>query len=385
MGLSTGGAACMAVIGVVLALSWLLACLPVLVRCRGGVSSSSSSSPAERAPLLASATRVAGANTRGPTAGTSGGSINGPSSSVEVKVSRLRFWALFVYCLGSFWQNVLWIQFSTIVPQTQAYFHVSTHAVNFLVVLGGICYVPVSFAVAPLLARFGMWRVLVGNTFLLLVAGAVRLLARPDSFYWVVVGQTLNAIAGPAIGNIFTLLSAQWFPPEERTTASAVGLGAQGLGCGAGWVLGSLIMKNPSDMPTLLLVEAAGGVAVFFCSLTFPQAPATAPSLSAASKKESFWDGNMLLLRNKSFVLLAFLWTFQCAINVSWQTLIDEFLQVPTGHFSIDQVGAIGTVLNLAGMVGGVLWASCVDRLHVPLKKMLIVLYLICAGCTLYL
>jgi hypothetical protein len=53
--------------------------------------------------------------------------------------------------LGSFYQNVVWIQFSTIVSQTVAFYSVSTDDVNFLVVLGGIFYVPCSFAVTPLI------------------------------------------------------------------------------------------------------------------------------------------------------------------------------------------------------------------------------------------
>ena len=47
--------------------------------------------------------------------------------------------------------QVVWIQFSTIVSQTVAYYSVSTDDVNFLVVLGGIFYVPCSFAVTPLI------------------------------------------------------------------------------------------------------------------------------------------------------------------------------------------------------------------------------------------
>jgi hypothetical protein len=54
------------------------------------------------------------------------------------------------------------------------------------------------------------------------------------------------------------------------TTASAVGLGSQGLGCGAGWLIGSWIMREPTDMPSLLWLEAGMGLAVFAASLTFP-------------------------------------------------------------------------------------------------------------------
>ena len=224
-------------------------------------------------------------------------------------------------------------------------------AVNFLVVLGGVFYVPCSFFVAPLIQRFGVRRVTIGNSFLILLAVAARLLATgPETYHWIVVGQSLNAAAGPAIGNIFTLLSAQWFPPSERTMSSAVGLGSQGLGCGAGWLIGTWVMREPSDMPSLLWLEAALGVFVFGCALAYPGPPARAPSLSAASTKASFVSGNLQLLRNRGFMLLCMMWTVQAAIIVTWQTLIDEFLD---HDFSISQVGAIGTSLNLAGMIGG--------------------------------
>jgi len=62
----------------------------------------------------------------------------------------------FARSLGSFFQNVVWIQFSTIVAQTVAFYAVSKDDVNFLVVLGGCFYVPCSFAVTPLIEKFGV-------------------------------------------------------------------------------------------------------------------------------------------------------------------------------------------------------------------------------------
>ena len=77
------------------------------------------------------------------------------------------------------------------------------------------------------------------------------------------------------------------------------------------------------------------GVFVFGCALAYPGPPARAPSLSAASTKASFVSGNLQLLRNRGFMLLCMMWTVQAAIIVTWQTLIDEFLD---HDFSISQV-----------------------------------------------
>jgi FLVCR family MFS transporter len=347
--------AAVAVVAAFLALSWLIPVLICLPNCFKPPRTRGTVSAAQLGAADSSISEVA---------------LLQPQPPVGVEVSSMRFWALLIYCLGSFMQNVVWIQFSTIVPQTVAFYGVSTNDVNFLVVLGGIFYIPCSFAVTPLIERFGLRAVTIANNLLIFLAVAVRLLAHgPHTFYWIVIGQSLNAAAGPAIGNIFTLLSATWFPPHERTTASAVGLGSQGLGCGAGWLIGGWVMRAPADMPTLLWLEAGMGLAFLLLSLSFPGPPATAPSLSAASTKTSFWAGNLQLLKNKSFVLLALVSSGTMAIVVTWGTLIDEFLDA---DFSISQVGAIGTSLNLAGMVGGVAFATVVDRLGVPLKSMLI-------------
>ena len=57
---------------------------------------------------------------------------------------------------------------------------------------------------------------------------------------------------------------------------------------------------------------------MFAASLTFPAPPVSAPSLSAAATKTSFWAGNLALLRNKSFVLLALVYSVGMAIIITW-------------------------------------------------------------------
>eukprot|EP01052_Picozoa_sp_SAG31_P049313 SAG31_NODE_10738_length_1104_cov_0.870647_1_plen_170_part_00 len=83
-------------------------------------------------------------------------------------------------------------------------------------------------------------------------------------------------------------------------------------------------------------------------------------------------------------MLLALLYAVSMAIAITWGTLIDEFLQESkeheSAHFTVDQVGAIGTTLNLAGMVGGIIVALLVDRFEVPMKQLMILLYLLQAA-----
>jgi hypothetical protein len=50
--------------------------------------------------------------------------------------------------------------------------------------------------------------------------------------------------------------------------------------------------------------------------------------------------GNVSLIRNKSFILLALVYAVNMAIIITWQTLIDEFLDELPG-FSISRVVSV--------------------------------------------
>ena len=92
-----------ALVACFLGLSWAVVAAAACPKC---LRPPPASAAAASAPLLAPAAGAAGATA----------------------VSRMRFWALFVYCLQAFFQNVVWIQFSTIVPQTTAFYSVSVSA-----------------------------------------------------------------------------------------------------------------------------------------------------------------------------------------------------------------------------------------------------------------
>jgi sugar phosphate permease len=81
---------------------------------------------------------------------------------------------------------------------------------------------------------------------------------------------------------IVLLLLAQWFAPEERSRATAVGLQACVLGSAIGFLLMPNIVVNPEDMPKLLFVHAMMAIAAMvFILIYFPSTPPSPPSLAA--------------------------------------------------------------------------------------------------------
>ena len=64
-------------------------------------------------------------------------------------------------------------------------------------------------------------------------------------------------------------------------------------------------MTKAEEIPHLIWIEAVLGIATFLVGLTFPRAPALAPSVSAGEERLGFWEGCRLLLRRPAFLGLA--------------------------------------------------------------------------------
>jgi nitrate/nitrite transporter NarK len=69
------------------------------------------------------------------------------------------------------------------------------------------------------------------------------------------VGQFLNGLAGAIVMNAPSRLSAIWFPPKYRGTATGIGYCGGNIGAALGFVLGpQLIQTEASRVPLLLYV-----------------------------------------------------------------------------------------------------------------------------------
>ena len=70
-------------------------------------------------------------------------------------------------------------------------------------------------------------------------------------------GQLLNGLAGPVTQAGPTLLSAAWFPPKQRTTATAVAALCGSLGVAMSFVIGPTFVRDiQSDVNALTPAKA---------------------------------------------------------------------------------------------------------------------------------
>ena len=196
-------------------------------------------------------------------------------------------------------------------------------------------------------------------------------------------GEFLIAIAVPAVQNVGVLvLSATWFPPDERMTATAIATIVSYLGSAFSYVAGPNIVPDvgsgnftykkghkididllrnhtsPKRMAYLesrindyLYTETGMLGFLFLCVVIyFPAKPPCPPSLSSASSRLEFGPGFKMLLKNKHFLLLLLVFSISCGVNWAWSSVQDVIF----ARVGIDQntAGWLGFLANIASLFG---------------------------------
>lgn len=199
----------------------------------------------------------------------------------------------------------------------------------------------------------------------------------------ITAGEFLISIAVPAVQNVGVLvLSATWFPPNERMTATAIATLASYLGSAASYVVGPNLVpdveygnityqaghgididklrRNMSQehmhlllkrIDEYLLLEAVMiGILFFAVWIYFPAKPPSPPSLSSAAGRVEFIPGAKLLLRNRHFWLLLLVFSVSNGVNWGWSSVQDLIFS----GVGIDQktAGWLGFWANVASLLG---------------------------------
>lgn len=195
------------------------------------------------------------------------------------------------------------------------------------------------------------------------------------------IGQFVTGLGGPVAMAAPPLVSAAWFPPSQRTTATAISSLACYSGTALSFVIGPLLVDdvgvlvnksqeldynklrkslNSSQIAeykhqimNFMYLEFGVTALVFLCVLVyFPSKPATPPSITAAIGRLDFSIGFKALLRKKRFWLLVFIYGLSTGIYGAWCSVLDLNLSV----FDINQktAGWLGFGAVVAGSVSGI-------------------------------
>ncbi len=161
-------------------------------------------------------------------------------------------------------------------------------------------------------------------------------------------GAIFNGLAGVTVMAAPPAISAAWFPPSQRTTATSISQLSNVMGCGLSSILGPLMVPDSfindtgsayaEDAPTkpqvrrelrwFMLTLAAPAAAAFAAMvLYFPSKPPTPPSASGAVPRTDFSSGLRCLLRNRDYWLAAFSYAGPGGISAAWTATIALILR----------------------------------------------------------
>lgn len=236
------------------------------------------------------------------------------------------------------------------------------------------------------------------------------------------IGQMLNGLAGPVAMAGPPIVSATWFPPHERTTATAISsmIGLMGTGCG--FILGPWLVP---DVPTnstdnssslhfssedglqsdgyisagvsymeleksrakriadekkaihlFMYIEAGWSIALFLVIfIFFPKKPPLPPCPSASIQREGFLDGLKNLLRCGQFWLVGSVYGISLGVLNCWSSVLDVVLK----PYDIDQkeAGWIGFYSVCSACVVSLIVARFADTFSRVMKWLVLSFYIV--------
>ena len=217
---------------------------------------------------------------------------------------------------------------------------------------------------------------------MLLVGKAIQVIPFSDTTVktvFIYVGHLVTMLPSFIASGAPPLVSSTWFPPNERTTATAIGTLAGIFGAALAFFIGPSMMPTPFNNSgnsslnlttnEIRLIEVrlrdyfylqTGLAALLFgcIAVYFPSRPPLPPSIAALTKEVTeigYVEGFKLLIRNQSYWLLVFVLAASFGIYFGWGSVLD--LAVQTFNISEKTSGWLGTGSSLAGIISGIIIA----------------------------
>ena len=257
--------------------------------------------------------------------------------------------------------QILWITFAPVTSAAAEFYQVDVLSIGLLSMSFMIVYILVSIPASWIIDRFGI-KVGVGiGAVLTGVFGFVRGLAG-GNYGLTLFAQIMIAVGQPFILNAITSIAAQWFPPDERVTASGLGSLSIYLGIFAGMLVTPLLAAQFGISQMLLIYGIASLLPVITFFIFFKGRPVSAGDAGEPEVRSLMFDGLRETLKNKNFILLLAVFFVGLGIFNAVTTWIEDLLK-PRG-FSIAQAGFTGGMMIIGGIIGAVLLPTLSDKAH---------------------
>ena len=275
--------------------------------------------------------------------------------------SLYRWIILILFMLVNISSQILWISYGPVTSTAVAYYSVSESEILFLSTIFMIVYIPATFITSWFTNRYG-FKIGVGlGAVINGVFGFLRFFAGPN-YFLILFFHIMISIAQPFFLNSVTLLSANWFPESERTTASGLSVISQLLGIALGMVL-TPILVIVFNFEVMIMIYGLFSliVGILFVILAKDK-PSTKSSIKVTNKDVILKGGLKPLLFNRLFWIVIIIFFAGLGAFNMVSTYI-ELIVAPRGLTPIE-AGNLGGIMLLGGIVGAIIMSILSDKLH---------------------
>ncbi|KAK4304038.1 hypothetical protein Pmani_023987 [Petrolisthes manimaculis] len=262
----------------------------------------------------------------------------------KIKVYTRRFWILFVFAMIAWFQCLQWNTWGPLSDSVNAAFpgRWGSKTVAMMANWGTITFVlfvsPMCWLMTAKGLRVGVMvcaaLIAIGT-----VARAIPLIFTTSDVFFTVMAHICAicvGIPGTLIMAAPPLIAAEWFPPKERTTATAVSQVLNQLG-NAGSYLEPLIVRAPlpsitpgeikEDITRLMNIWAGVGLTLFLAVVVyFPSKPPTPPSPTAHIDRLDFRDSVGKIMRNRDLLLVTISYGVCNGVPSAWASVLNYSL-----------------------------------------------------------
>ena len=184
---------------------------------------------------------------------------DGFRTRVETKVYKRRWYVLLLFSLLACHQCTIWNTFGPVELSIKYAYSWSNTTIAMMVNWGAIMFLAFVLPTIWFFETYGLRPTTLICTGMTAVGSILRVVSTKDTIF-LIMSHTcaiLNGITGCIVMAAPVALSAAWFPPDERTTATTFSVMMNGLGNGVSYLVGPLLvpddfLNSSCETPTVL-------------------------------------------------------------------------------------------------------------------------------------
>ncbi len=296
-------------------------------------------------------------------------------SENKFKIYRYRWVVLAVFALINAVIQLNWITFAPITVDAIALYQVSAFWIVLLSMSFMVVYIFVSVPASYIIDRYGL-RIGVGiGAILTGIFGYLRGYYATD-YTMVCISQFALAAAQPFIMNAMTKVAAEWFPIQERATATGITALAQFLG-----IILAMVITKPlaqsflpagagngltlESIQSMLNIYGIVSIAAAILFLLFiKDKPATPPCDAADYERYSVFEGLKYIFTKKDSLILLGIFFIGLGMFNAITTFVDLILASKGFTAGGNEAGDVGAAMMVAGLLGAIIIPPLSDKMR---------------------